>query len=323
MNKENEVFVNCDNLVKIYKVADLEVVALQGLDLTVSAGDILALVGPSGAGKSTLLNVIGALDAPSAGKVNVAGYDLLAMKDRLRVKYKREMVGFVWQQPARNLLPYLTAKENIELPILLNGSNGKDRSKRAMKLLEVVGLADRANFRPNRLSGGQQQRVAIAVALANNPPLLLGDEMTGQIDSQSASEVFATLRKVNETFNTTIILVTHDPLVSSLVDRVIEIRDGRTSTEIRRSRDVVSGDDDEEEWVILDQTGRLQLPKPYVETLDLRERVKVRLEDDHVTIWPQHKVKEFIRLGTSGWVHLRSLTSYPNTKSIPPKMGML
>lgn len=303
MNKENEVFVNCDNLVKIYKVADLEVVALQGLDLTVSAGDILALVGPSGAGKSTLLNVIGALDAPSAGKVNVAGYDLLAMKDRLRVKYKREMVGFVWQQPARNLLPYLTAKENIELPILLNGSNGKDRSKRAMKLLEVVGLADRANFRPNRLSGGQQQRVAIAVALANNPPLLLGDEMTGQIDSQSASEVFATLRKVNETFNTTIILVTHDPLVSSLVDRVIAIRDGRTSTEIRRSRDVVSGDDDEEEWVILDQTGRLQLPKPYVETLDLRERVKVRLEDDHVTIWPQHKVKEFIRLGTPEVAH--------------------
>lgn len=303
MNTENGVFVNCDNLVKIYKVADLEVVALQGLDLTVSRGDTLALVGPSGAGKSTLLNVIGGLDAPSAGKVNIAGYDLLAMKDRQRVKYKREMVGFVWQQPARNLLPYLTAKENIELPMLLNGTQGTKRSKRALDLLEVVGLADRADFHPNRLSGGQQQRVAIAVALANNPPLLLGDEMTGQIDSQSASEVFSTLSKVNDAFKTTIILVTHDPLVANLVDRVVAIRDGRTSTEIRRRRDDISGDVDEEEWVILDQAGRLQLPKPFVDTLDLKERVKVRLEDDHVTVWPQHQVEEFIQLGAPEIAH--------------------
>lgn len=293
---ENDEFVHCENLVKIYKVADLEVVALQGLDLVVKEGDILALVGPSGSGKSTLLNVIGGLDAPSAGKVNIDQYDLLAMDDRQRVNYKRNVVGFVWQQPARNLLPYLTAKENIELPMLLNGTNGQKRSQRAKELLDVVGLSDRADFRPDRLSGGQQQRVAIAVALANNPPLLLGDEMTGQIDSQSAQDVFSTLRKINETYNTTIIMVTHDPLVSSLVDRVIAIRDGRTSTEIRRNRDADSGEVDEEEWVILDQVGRLQIPKPYVETLDLKERVKVRLEDDHVSVWPQHKVREFIRL---------------------------
>lgn len=297
MTADNNVFVNCDNLVKIYKVAELEVVALQGLDLTVSKGDILALVGPSGAGKSTLLNVIGGLDTPSAGNVEVSGHDLLAMKDRQRVSYKRDIVGFVWQQPSRNLLPYLSAKENVEQPMLLKGASGGERAQRALELLDVVGLADRAEFRPDRLSGGQQQRVAIAVALANNPPLLLGDEMTGQIDSQSASEVFETLRLVNEAFHTTIILVTHDPLVSSLVDRVVAIRDGRTSTEIRRRRDEISGHFDEEEWVILDQAGRMQLPKPYVESLDLRERVKVKLEDDHVTVWPQHKVKEFIKLG--------------------------
>ncbi|MCJ7535059.1 MAG: ABC transporter ATP-binding protein, partial [Anaerolineales bacterium] len=275
MSKEEEFFVNCNNLVKIYKIADLEVVALQGLDLTVSKGDILALVGPSGAGKSTLLNVIGGLDTPSAGKVQVANYDLLAMKDRQRVTYKREMVGFVWQQPSRNLLPYLSAKENVELPMMLNKTSSADRSKRANELLGIVGLANRSDFRPNQLSGGQQQRVAIAVALANNPPLLLGDEMTGQIDSQSAAEVFATLHRVHEAFNTTIILVTHDPLVSGLVDRVIAIRDGRTSTEIRRHRDELSGDVDEEEWVILDQAGRLQLPKSYVDSLALKERVKV------------------------------------------------
>ncbi len=172
-----------------------------------------------------------------------------------------------------------------------------------MELLDIVGLSDRADFRPDRLSGGQQQRVAIAVALANNPPLLLGDEMTGQIDSQSASDVFSTLRKVNESFNTTIILVTHDPFVSRLVYRVIVIRDGRTSTEIRRNRDSVSGDVDEEEWVILDQAGRLQLPKPYVETLRLKERVKVRLEDDRVTVWPQQKVQDFIRLNAPETAH--------------------
>jgi ABC-type lipoprotein export system ATPase subunit len=227
------------------------------------------------------------------------------MKDNQRVRYKRDMVGFVWQQPSRNLLPYLSAKENVELPMMLNKAPGHERSNRALELLDIIGLADRADFRPDRLSGGQQQRVAIAVALANNPPLLLGDEMTGQIDSQSAAEVFATLRNVNETFNTTVILVTHDPLVSSLVDRVIAIRDGRTSTEIRRRRDEISGDIDEEEWVILDQAGRLQLPKPYVDSLDLKERVKVRLEEDHVTVWPQHKVQEFIQLGAPEIAHFK------------------
>lgn len=310
MNTEKQFFVYCNNLVKIYKIADLEVVALQGLDLSVSEGEILALVGPSGAGKSTLLNVIGGLDIPSAGNVHVAGYDLLSMKDNQRVKYKREVVGFVWQQPARNLLPYLTAKENVELPMMLNKSTENIKSKKALELLDVVGLADRANFRPDRLSGGQQQRVAIAVALANNPPLLLGDEMTGQIDSESASEVFSTLRKVNEAFNTTVILVTHDPLVSNLVDRVIAIRDGRTSTEIRRQRDEISGDINEEEWVILDQAGRLQLPKPYVESLELKDRVKVRLEEDHVTVWPQHRVAEFIRLGAPEIAHFKPYENF-------------
>jgi len=295
MNTE-EAFVLCDNLVKIYKVAELEVVALQGLDLEVPKGEIMALVGPSGSGKSTLLNVIGGLDTPSAGAVKVEGWDLLQMKDRDRVKFKKQVVGFAWQQPSRNLLPYLTARENIELPMILNGVSANKRKKRSLAILDLVDLADRANFRPDRLSGGQQQRVALAVALANNPPLLLGDELTGQIDSHSSSKVYDALRRINKAFNTTIILVTHDPLVSSLVDRVVAIRDGRTSTEIRRRRDQESGDIHEEEWVILDQAGRLQLPKPYVDSLNLRDRVKVRMEDDHITVWPESIVREFIRM---------------------------
>jgi len=295
MNTE-EAFVLCDSLVKIFKVAELEVVALQGLDLEVPKGEIMALVGPSGAGKSTLLNVMGGLDTPSAGAVKVDGWDLLQMKDRDRVKYKKRIVGFAWQQPSRNLLSYLTARENIEIPMMLNGLSSNKRKKRSMALLDLVDLADRANFRPDRLSGGQQQRVALAVALANNPPLLLGDELTGQIDSHSSKKVYDALRRINKAFNTTIILVTHDPLVSSLVDRVVAIRDGRTSTEIRRRRDHESGDIHEEEWVILDQAGRLQLPKTYVESLNLRDRVKVRMEDDHVTVWPESIVREFIRM---------------------------
>jgi peptide/nickel transport system ATP-binding protein len=293
----HDSFVLCDNLVKIYKVADLEVVALQGLDLEVTQGEMMALVGPSGAGKSTLLNVIGGLDTPSAGNVQVGDWDLLQIKDHQRVRYKQRLVGFVWQQPSRNLLPYLTARENIELPMMLTGVSAKKRQERAFELLDIVGLVDRATFKPERLSGGQQQRIALCVALANNPPLLLGDEITGQIDSQSAAEVYHALRQVNAAYNTTIILVTHDPLVSKLVDRVVAIRDGRTSTEIRRRLDKASGDIHEEEWVILDQVGRLQIPKPYMEKLGLRERVKLRLEDDHVTVWPESKVQEFIQLG--------------------------
>jgi len=238
------------------------------------------------------------LDTPSAGTVHIAGHDLLMMKDRDRVSYKKKVVGFVWQQSARNLLPYLTAQENIELPMMLNGQPGHHREKRAKELLEVIGLADRAKFHPEQLSGGQQQRVAVAVALANNPPLLLGDELTGQIDSQSARQVYEALRKINEVYRTTIILVTHDPMVAGLVNRVVAIRDGRTSTEIRRKQDAASGEVHEEEWVILDRVGRLQMPKPYIEKLHMYERVKVRMEQDHISVWPQSKVREFIRLQT-------------------------
>ncbi|UCH59173.1 MAG: ABC transporter ATP-binding protein [Anaerolineales bacterium] len=284
---ETEAIVSCDNLVKIYKVANLEVVALQGLDLEVAKGEMMALIGSSGSGKSTLLNVIGGLDIPSAGKVFVLAQDLLAMSERERVRYKREMVGFVWQQPSRNLLPYLTALENIETPMMLHKTRRDGYKSRARELLAILGLTERHNFMPTQLSGGEQQRLALGVALANNPPLLLVDEVTGQIDSAASEKIFKALRKINETFNTTIIMVTHDPQVAAKVDRIVSIRDGRTSTEIRRLRNWKDGSMEEEEWVILDQAGRLQLPQVYVDTLAMRERVKVRLEDNHVSVWPE------------------------------------
>ncbi len=289
--EQDNLFIHCDNLVKIYKVADLEVVALQGLDLQIARGDMMALVGASGSGKSTLLNIIGGLDTPSAGSITVDGHDLLNLNQNERTQYQRQVVGFVWQQPARNLLPYLTAQENVEMPMMLGEQDGRRRRERALELLEMVGLSDRASFRPDRLSGGQQQRVALAIALANNPPLLLADEPTGQVDSVSAESIFLALRRLNEAYQTTIIVVTHDPKVSNHVNRVVGIRDGRTSTELRRVRRMENGELEHEEWVIMDQAGRLQLPKVYVESLGIRGRVKVRLEKDHVSVWPDELSK--------------------------------
>lgn len=314
--KSDQPFILCENLVKIYKIADLEVVALQGLDLEVGRGEMMALIGPSGAGKSTLLNVIGGLDTPSAGNVQIAGWDLLKMKPADRIRYKRQVTGFVWQQPARNLLPYLTACENVELPMLLAGVPGSKRRQRSHELLEVVDMAAQAKHRPDQLSGGQQQRVALAVALANNPPLLLGDELTGQIDSQSSRQVYEALKRINEYYHTTVLLVTHDPLVARLVNRVVAIRDGRTSSEIRRQHNRVNNDLHEEEWIIIDQAGRLQLPKPYIEKLHFRDRAKVRLEETHVTVWPQEKVGEFIRQQAPDVV-----ASIPQPEQQRPKRG--
>ncbi len=279
----------CESLVKIYKVADLEVVALQGLDLVVERGEFIALVGASGSGKSTLMSILGGLDEPSAGRAVVAGHLLSQMSPAERTRYRRAVVGFVWQQTARNLLPYLTARENIELPMLLERIPHGQQRARAEELLSLVGLADRADHRPDQLSGGQQQRVAIAVSLANRPSLLLADEPTGELDTTTAGEVFGLLRAINHDLGVTIVVVTHDPLVSDQVSRTVAMRDGRTSTEtLRRSATTEAGDHHviAEEYAVLDRVGRLQLPRAHVEALGLEHRVRLALEEDHIAVWP-------------------------------------
>ena len=282
-----EAAIACEGLVRIYKVADLEVVALQGLDLQVRDGEMIAIVGASGSGKSTLLNILAGLDTPSAGRAVVAGYDLGRMSRRSRTRYRRQVVGFIWQQTARNLLPYLTALENVELPMVLDGRSGT--RERAQELLGRMGLADKAAHRPDRLSGGEQQRVALAIALANDPPVLLADEPTGELDSVTAGEVFELLRTVNRDLGTTVVVVTHDPMVATQVQRTVAIRDGRTSTEtLLRTRVSEEGDHHvlAEEFAVLDRAGRLQLPRAHMEALNLSHRVRLRLEEDHVEIWP-------------------------------------
>jgi len=279
----------CECLVKIYKVADLEVTALQGLDLVVEPGEFIALVGASGSGKSTLMSILGGLDEPSAGRAVVAGHLLSQMGATERTRYRRSVVGFIWQQTARNLLPYLTARENVALPMLLEGVGRSEQRTRAEELLRLVGLGDRADHRPDQLSGGQQQRVAIAVALANRPSLLLADEPTGELDTTTAGEVFGLLRAINHDLGVTIVVVTHDPLVSEQVSRTVAMRDGRTSTEtLRRSAVSDAGDHHviSEEYAVLDRVGRLQLPRAHVEALGLEHRVRLALEEDHIGVWP-------------------------------------
>ena len=274
-----QIIVECHNLVKIYKSADLEVVALQGLDLHVPRGEMLALVGPSGAGKSTLLNILGGLDDPSAGRCDVAGVDLTRLSSHDRLHYRRHIVGHVWQQTGRNLLSDLTLLDNVMVPMMLGGYPANRQRRHATELLEMVGLGPRLHHRPDRPSGGEQQRGALAVALANDPPLLLADEPTGELDSATARDVLGLLRHLNRELGLTTIVVTHDHLVAESMDRSVAIRDGRTSTEVVHAEEA-------EETVIIDGVGRLQIPRPLLEAINFGGRARVHLADGHIQLWP-------------------------------------
>jgi len=229
VNTENQPMILADNLVKIYKTKDLEVLALQGLDLSVNKGELVAIIGTSGSGKSTFLNMLGGLDRPSAGKLFVDGKNLFKLSDRELVDYKRSTVGFVWQNNARNLLPYLTAYENIMTPMLL--SSQKAKKERTLELLDLVGMSHRKNNKLHQLSGGEQQRIAIAIALANNPKLLLADEPTGSVDRKTADYILDMFRSINRETGVTIVIVTHDVDLSKKMPRVVSIRDGKISSE--------------------------------------------------------------------------------------------
>ncbi|MGW6389724.1 ABC transporter ATP-binding protein [Streptomyces sp. NPDC055103] len=284
----HDALIACDRLVRIFTTDGVEVQALQGLDLLVKEGELMALVGASGSGKSTLMNILAGLDVPTAGSASVAGCDLLAMDGKARLRYRREVVGFVWQQTARNLLPYLTATQNVALPMQLRGRT-KRKAERAEELLSMLGIADVRDRRPHQLSGGQQQRVAIAVALANNPSVLLADEPTGELDSATGEQVFAAFRRANEELGTTIVIVTHDQAVASEVRRTVAIRDGRTSSEVLRRTEVDEQGQESlvaREYAMLDRAGRLQLPSDYTQALGMEHRVALELEQDHIGVWP-------------------------------------
>jgi ABC-type lipoprotein export system ATPase subunit/bifunctional DNA-binding transcriptional regulator/antitoxin component of YhaV-PrlF toxin-antitoxin module len=295
--ENGQPFIVCDNLVKIFRVVEHDVVALQGLDMVVAPGELMGVVGVSGSGKSTLLNVLGGLDRPTAGRVWVNGNNLLKLSNQALDQYRLNTVGFVWQQASRNLVPYLSAIKNIEMPMILAGNVGKRR--RAEELLDMVGLSERKHHKLSEMSGGEQQRVAIAVALVNRPKMLLADEPTGEVDEANAKMIYQIFKDLNTELNLTTLIVSHDIGLAKHVDRVIAIRDGKIATEtVRRSNGAkVEGDGSmlleeiaEEhaftELTVLDSAGRLQIPKEYREQFEIRRRVQLELVDDGILIRP-------------------------------------
>jgi ABC-type lipoprotein export system ATPase subunit len=288
--------IQCEGLVKIYKTEDLEVVALHGLNINVQPGELMAIIGNSGSGKSTLLNILGGLDRPSAGQVRVGEWNLLKITDEELVEYKRRTVGFIWQNNGRNLLPYLSALENVEMPMMLGGKVDRDYAK---QLLEAVGLGARMHNKLHQLSGGEQQRVAIAISLCNRPKLLLADEPTGSVDTETSDMIMSIFRRLNKDTGVTIVIVTHDMSLASSVDRVVAIRDGMTSTEfVKRNPGLdvsVSGfkgsiRDEHEEYVVLDRAGRLQVPKAYLEQLGIAGKASMEFDGEKIIIKAPRKL---------------------------------
>jgi putative ABC transport system ATP-binding protein len=223
-----ETVVRTVGLTRRYKMGDAFVDALRGVDLVIRRGEFVALVGPSGSGKSTVLNLIGGLDRPTSGEVWIDGIELSATDERALTRHRREHVGFVFQ--TFNLLPRLTAEENVALPLMFSGVPHKERLERARALLERVGLGPRLTHRPSQLSGGEQQRVAIARALVGEPALLLADEPTGNLDTTTGGEIMALLQELNQESDLTLLVVTHDPEVAAFADRVVTLRDGRVES---------------------------------------------------------------------------------------------
>ncbi|MDQ8739341.1 ABC transporter ATP-binding protein [Paenibacillus sp. LHD-38] len=289
--------IDCEGLVKIYKTDDLEVVALQGLNLKVNEGELMAIIGNSGSGKSTLLNTLGGLDRPSAGQVRVGPWDLLKITEEDLVQYKRETVGFIWQNNARNLLPYLSALENVEMPMMLSGKVDREYAK---QLLEWVGLKERMHNKLHQLSGGEQQRVAIAISLSNRPKLLLADEPTGSVDTTTSDLIMGIFRRLNREIGITIVIVTHDLTLASKVDRVVAIRDGLTSTEFIKRNPNINLDGGEAElpavssglqsvheaYVVVDRVGRLQVPKEYLSALNIKDKATMEFDGERIIITP-------------------------------------
>ena len=289
-----EPLILCENLVKIYRLnqeggGSVEVQALQGMDMTVSEGEMLGIIGASGSGKSTLLNVLGGLDSPTGGRALIGHQDLGQLSPAALDQFRRKTVGFVWQQGARNLISYLTALENIELPLTLSGQVGKAATQRALELLDLVGLRERKDHRLEELSGGEQQRVAIAIALANRPRLLLADEPTGELDTATAQTIYDLLRRLNKQLGLTIVIVSHDPGIARHVDRVVAVRDGKLASETLRVQKVDSDEHHLVELAVVDAAGRLQIPREYLEQFNIRRRVQVELTEEGILIRPPER----------------------------------
>lgn len=272
--------IQTENLIKIHKQGNLEVVALQGLDFTMAEGEFISVVGKSGSGKSTLLTILAGFDRPSAGRVTVAERDLADLTPKELTRFYRRDVGFVWQDFTRNLVPYLKARANVELPMLLAGVGGRKRKKRALALLEAVGLRNSAYAEVRTMSGGEQQRLALCVALALGPKLLLADEPTGELDTETSLEIYELLRRLSHQGGLSVLVVTHDVALAQRTDRIVRIADGRIATQGRKGQ---------EELVAIDQRGMVQLPRDMLIEAGIGDHVRVKLIDDGILLQSEER----------------------------------
>lgn len=279
--KNTSTFIECKQVVRAFTVDNHEIVALRGIDFTMEKGETVAIIGPSGAGKSSLLNLLGGLDKPTAGRLIVDGQDLLALKGRKLAQYRLREVGFVWQEVDKNLLFHRSALANVTLPLMLAGVSPFQRRKQAKDLLDAVGLMEHIHKKPTQLSGGQQQRVAIAVALANQPRLLLADEPTGALDREAATTVMDLLMGLRERYGLTILMVTHDMKVAQYADRVLTLRDGALGQNMS-----------EQEAPKLDDDGRIQLPPNVRSTLQNAPHVAVEVRPEGILLRPESEEED-------------------------------
>jgi ABC-type lipoprotein export system ATPase subunit len=270
--------IDCQNLIKIHKQGNLEVVALQGLDLTMEQGEFVSIVGASGAGKSTLLTILAGFEKPSAGRAVVVERDLTDISRKDLTTYYRRDVGFVWQDFTRNLLPYLNAIQNIELPLLLGGIRRRKRRKRSLALLEAVGLRGKAHAGVHTMSGGEQQRLALCVALAPGPRLLLADELTGELDTETSLEIFDLLRQLSHEGGLSVLVVTHDLAIANRSDRVIRMADGRIATQSRLGAI---------EHASVDNRGMVQLPRDMMIEAGIGESVRLKVVPEGILLQPE------------------------------------
>ncbi len=274
----NKLHINCTGLYKIFKVSDLEVVALRGVDLDIGYGELISIVGASGSGKSTLLNILAGYESPSAGNVQVGDFDLLGINQKEAVEYRKSEVGFVWQQTGKNLVPYLDIYSNIELPMMASNLSRSERKERVDGLIEFLNLNSLSSRLPENISGGEQQVSAIAVALANQPPLLLADEPTGELDDETSAMVLEKMRYVNENYGTTVVIVTHDPKIEDHVNRSIGMRDGKVVKEVIRKEKKKS------EFVVIDSFGGVQIPQEILSKSKIESKASLTSDKSKISL---------------------------------------
>ncbi len=272
------IYIDCKNVVKAYRAGDHELVALKGIDFKMERGEMVAIVGPSGAGKSSLLNLLGGLDVPTAGQLTIDTVNLLELKGKRLMEHRLQRVGFIWQDVGRNLMEHRSALHNVMLPMMLAGMGYRQRRRRALELLETVGLREHSRKRPSALSGGQQQRVALAIALANQPSLLLADEPTGALDRETATQVMELIQTLRETYQLTVLLVTHDPAMAAYADRVLTLRDGALGQDVTEA--------EASQGLHLDDEGRLALPERIQHTLQ-NGNISVEIRPEGVLLRPE------------------------------------